>query len=79
MSKLNNATWGGMIAMGLRVDLYCDPCGTHEGLDMGRMPPDKAAIPMSFTCRCGRKASTIISPRSVEKTVPGFRGGSRAS
>lgn len=73
MSVLNNATWGGMISMGLRVDLYCDPCGMHEELDLAAQPPDKRAIPMSFRCACGRKASTIVSPRSVEKTVPGSR------
>lgn len=74
MEYKTNETWGGMIALGNRVDLYCDPCGMHEVLDLTQFDPDEKAIPMSFKCACGRKASVIVSPRSVERMVPKNRG-----
>lgn len=70
MSKLNSGTWGGMIAMGLRVDLYCDPCGRHVELDLSTLPPEGSSIGKTFVCACGRRVRPIVSPRSVEKAVP---------
>ena len=70
MANRSNDTWGGMIDLGMRVDLYCDPCGMHEELDLAAFDPDEKAIPMKFRCGCGRKAATIVSPRSVSRAVP---------
>ncbi len=73
MPTLNNSTWAGMIAMNLRVDLYCDACGMSEELDLSTMPAEGRAIPIRFKCACGRQAGVTVSPRSVARAVPNQR------
>lgn len=55
MPKASNATWPDVIAMGLRYDLYCDPCGIHDELNMLTLPPGGNAVGVKFKCNwCSR-------------------------
>lgn len=69
MSKSNN-TWAGMIALNLRVTVYCDPCNRSIELDLEKMPPDGNAIGVKFRCnKCGRFGRSIVSPATNDQNT----------
>lgn len=66
---LSNATWAGMIALGLKVTLHCAECRRWVDLDMTRLPPEGKAIGRTFRCsQCGGVASSIVSLRDLKGT-----------
>jgi hypothetical protein len=74
MKHTSNATWAGMISMGLQYFVYCEPCEKHVEIDMTKLPPDGNAIGRTFRCRiCGRPGTSSVNARSVLRTVPGQR------
>jgi ribosomal protein S14 len=70
----DNSTWAGMIAMGLRYFIFCEPCDRSVELDMTQLPPDGNALNRSWPCKvCGRLGQVVISARGAERCVPSGR------
>lgn len=71
---INNSTWAGMIAMGLRYHVHCESCDHFAEIDMTRLPPDGPALNRTFRCsRCGAAGRSIVSARSADRAVPRHR------
>lgn len=71
---MDNSTWGGMIAMGLRYHVHCEACDRFVELDMTKLPPDGPAINRTFRCsQCGQPGRSIVSARSADRAVPRAR------
>ena len=71
---MDNSTWAGMIAMGLRYRVHCEPCDRFVEIDMTRLAPDENAIGRTFRCsQCGGEGRSVISARSADRAVPRYR------
>lgn len=59
----SNSTWAGMIALRMRVTVYCTPCNRSVELDLTKFPPEGKAIGVKFRCsQCGGLGHSIVSP-----------------
>lgn len=71
MSNYSNATWAGMIAMGLRLFVHCTPCDKSVEIDMTRLPPEGKAIGARFRCKdCNRLGTNAVIHKSAYRAVP---------
>lgn len=70
----SNRTWAGMIALEMRLTVYCSRCERSVEIDMSRLPPDENAIGRTFRCsNCGEKGHCTVSPKSnAEKIARGI-------
>lgn len=68
-----NGTWADMIALGMEVTVYCDPCDRQIDLDLTMFPPDERAIGRRYTCsQCGGRGQPICSSGVNKDRTPSY-------
>lgn len=67
---INNSTWAGMIAMGLRYHVHCEHCDRVAEIDMTKLPPNGPALNRTFRCsQCGGPGRSMVSARSADRAA----------